>query len=426
MKRLILASALGAAFATGAWGAQPVPNGDYVFTSGAGTGYGNPPNQPFTVTGFTTNRGGSVTPADACSGVHMHGTFSGFANPAGVACGHGTIGAFLAIPGASGSLNGMPPNSAAGQLALTRQNETAGELFLLAAAGFAGQPSLSRLDLASIPRALDVMLGGTGVVPQNYLDSEAARSARNAKIAREDMNIMEYGTPNPTSEQLAKGPDRSRMSGLADGSAKPPPAPAATPPAEEVKPSGSIVDSISEPTREEVREINAARDAKIRAIRAAEREKERTAQTARDAARMREAQKLAQDNPDVAAANAKASAAEAEYRAAFDRSDTALNAYITTLRAAVTPAGEWASDEARAAFRAAVDAAYEANSEQLTAASVAKDARSTARDLEHAAYKAAMATAEANAKAGNAAARTVNNAMSASTNDAAGPPRISN
>jgi hypothetical protein len=115
MKRLALAAAVTAAFSTGAW-CQAPPPGTYQFISGPGVG-----TPPFTVSGFSTSLGGSVSSAHLpfCSGLHVHGTFNGFADPAGGGCGHGIIALIAAPPVSGGGLPGGAPTNVAGQLALT-------------------------------------------------------------------------------------------------------------------------------------------------------------------------------------------------------------------------------------------------------------------------------------------------------------------
>lgn len=121
MRKLALAAALAAAFSTGAWGQAP-PSGTYQFISGPGVG-----TPPFTVTGFSTSLGGSVTGIHIpnCAGIHVHGVFNGFADPNSSGCGHGIIQLIVPPPAVSGggsSGSGLPggaPNNVAGQLALT-------------------------------------------------------------------------------------------------------------------------------------------------------------------------------------------------------------------------------------------------------------------------------------------------------------------
>jgi hypothetical protein len=267
MRRLTLAAALGAAFATGAWGQSsvPVPLNNYTFTSGPGTG-NNPvyvANRTFSAQGFSiANGGGSLSGPDACAGVHVHGSFFGLGDPGGN-CGHGIIGlAQSAIPGASsllqGSissasslLTGSIPGSAAGTLTLTRPGldvAASGELFLFAAFGF----SKSDLDAPGMrtaigmpsnflddnPRLADVLLGGTGG-GDSFARSQAKLAAEDAEM---DMKILLYGTPFPSPEQVAKGPSFPGVGGLRDGTPKPPP-PAANPQDE-----GSILSTLEEPT----------------------------------------------------------------------------------------------------------------------------------------------------------------------------------
>jgi len=116
MKQLALAAAFGAALATSAWGQAPPP-GTYVFISGPGVG-----TPPFTVSGFSTSLGGSIGGIHIpnCAGIHVHGTFNGFADPNSGGCGHGIIQLVVPPPGVSGgSLPGGMPGNVAGQLALT-------------------------------------------------------------------------------------------------------------------------------------------------------------------------------------------------------------------------------------------------------------------------------------------------------------------
>jgi len=116
MRKLALAAALGAAFSTAAWGQAPPP-GTYQFTSGPGVG-----TPPFTVSGFSTSLGGSVSGAHLpfCGGIHVHGVFNGFADPASGGCGHGIISLLAPPPGVSGGgLPGGAPNNVAGHLALS-------------------------------------------------------------------------------------------------------------------------------------------------------------------------------------------------------------------------------------------------------------------------------------------------------------------
>lgn len=114
MKRHFIAAAAAATFAGGAHAQAPTP-GTYVFVSGPGVG-----TPPFTVTGFTTSLGGMVMLAHPpnCAGIHVHGTFNGFADPNAGGCGHGIIQLLVGPPG-SGSLPGGTPTNVAGHLALT-------------------------------------------------------------------------------------------------------------------------------------------------------------------------------------------------------------------------------------------------------------------------------------------------------------------
>lgn len=147
--RKLICLAVGAAVGSGAWGQAPPP-GTYQFTSGPGVG-----TPPFTVSGFSTSLGGSVSGAHLpfCSGVHVHGTFNGFADPMSGGCGHGIIqllvppppvsgGSSLVNP--SGSFPGGMPTNVAGQLALTWSGPALdpngiGDAFLIGVTGFAAQ-----------------------------------------------------------------------------------------------------------------------------------------------------------------------------------------------------------------------------------------------------------------------------------------------
>lgn len=114
MRRLALAAALAAAFAPAAL--AQVPDGTYQFISGPGLG-----NPPFAVTGGIPAPGGSVVGAHLpfCGGIHVHGVFNGFADPAAGGCGHGIIQLVVPPPSVSGGgLPGGAPTNVAGQLAL--------------------------------------------------------------------------------------------------------------------------------------------------------------------------------------------------------------------------------------------------------------------------------------------------------------------
>jgi hypothetical protein len=148
--RKLICLAVGAAVGSSAWGQAPPP-GTYQFTSGPGVG-----TPPFTVSGFSTSLGGSVSGAHLpfCSGVHVHGTFNGFADPMSGGCGHGIIqllvppppvsgGSSLVNP--SGSFPGGMPTNVAGQLALSTPRggilqgfspDAVGDALMLAIAGF--------------------------------------------------------------------------------------------------------------------------------------------------------------------------------------------------------------------------------------------------------------------------------------------------
>jgi hypothetical protein len=141
MLRLVIA-ALGLLTGLSAWG-QAIPPGTYVFISGPGVG-----TPPFTVSGFSTSLGGSISNAHLpfCSGVHVHGTFNSFADPMGGGCGHGIIALFVAPPPVSGggSLPGGHPTNVAGQLALTATFPAlTGRLYGDPVAGLAFAPSLT-------------------------------------------------------------------------------------------------------------------------------------------------------------------------------------------------------------------------------------------------------------------------------------------
>lgn len=148
MNRIALAAVLAAS--AGGVLAQAVPDGTYQFISGPGLG-----NPPFTVTGGIPAPGGSVVGAHLpfCSGLHVHGVFNGFADPAGGGCGHGIISLIVAPPSVSGGgLPGGAPNNVAGQLALTSPIrglavDRAGDAFVNAVIGFA-QTTDALLDVA--------------------------------------------------------------------------------------------------------------------------------------------------------------------------------------------------------------------------------------------------------------------------------------
>ena len=121
MKHSAITLALSLAFAANAWSQSP-PNGTYQFISGAGTGYGTP---PFTVTGGSLIGGGLGGFAGGihipnCSGFHVHGVFSGHADPNSGGCGHGIIALFGGAASVPGALSNLLASSAANQLALTR------------------------------------------------------------------------------------------------------------------------------------------------------------------------------------------------------------------------------------------------------------------------------------------------------------------
>lgn len=146
MRRLALATALGAAFSTGAWGQAPPP-GTYQFISGPGVG-----TPPFTVSGFSTSLGGSIGGIHIpnCAGIHVHGTFNGFADPNSSGCGHGIIQLIVPPPSVSGGgLPGGAPNNVAGQLAL----------FAGSRGGFGLSPTTSS------PGPLDDSLAGNTLPP---------------------------------------------------------------------------------------------------------------------------------------------------------------------------------------------------------------------------------------------------------------------
>jgi len=172
MRRLALAAALGAAFSTGAWGQAPPP-GTYQFISGPGVG-----TPAFTVSGFSTSLGGSVSGAHLpfCSGIHVHGLFNGFADPAGGGCGHGIISLIVAPPSVSGGgLPGGAPNNVAGQLALTAPRTQ------FDAHGFPVVPGASpRRDDRTFFELIDAYAVGLWTVPRdqrNLLDPVADAKA---------------------------------------------------------------------------------------------------------------------------------------------------------------------------------------------------------------------------------------------------------
>ena len=156
--RKLICLAVGAAVGSSAWGQAPPP-GTYQFTSGAGFG-----TAPFTVSGFSTSLGGSVSGAHLpfCSGVHVHGTFNGFADPMSGGCGHGIIQLLVPPPPVSGgsslvnpagSFPGGMPTNVAGQLALTTPRggyigglspAAVGDAFMLAIAGLGFDATASR------------------------------------------------------------------------------------------------------------------------------------------------------------------------------------------------------------------------------------------------------------------------------------------
>lgn len=152
------------------WGQAPPP-GTYTFISGAGVG-----TAPFTVSGFSTSLGGSIGAIHIpnCSGLHVHGTFNGFADPNSGGCGHGIIALFVPPPTVSGgslpggsvsNAAGAMPTTAGGQLALTRPagfEANAGELFLVAFAGLGpkevyGNEAANLANVANLFNALNVL-----------------------------------------------------------------------------------------------------------------------------------------------------------------------------------------------------------------------------------------------------------------------------
>lgn len=294
MKQHLLAAALALA-ASSAWGQAPPP-GPYQFVSGPGVG-----TPQFTVTGFSTNLGGSVTGPDACAGLHIHGVFNGFGDPGG-ACGHGIISQVLSsIPGASSMLPGSIPNSAGGVFTLTRSEtdrarDAASQDYLISLAkqGWQAEEDARRVPyqddgefadsfmqyfFGALPfdpswsRGGETSKGPLRDGPPKPSPAPAAnppaqdgkaqpapatttgrpavghslRAAR-LEVAEFDRKTTMFGTPQPTPEQVAKGP-------LRDGPAKPPPAPAANPPADEGKDgqaSESILKGMEEPNPTDV------------------------------------------------------------------------------------------------------------------------------------------------------------------------------
>jgi hypothetical protein len=202
--RKLLAVAVGAAIGSSAWGQAPPP-GTYQFISGPGVG-----TPPFTVSGFSTSLGGSVSSAHLpfCSGLHVHGTFNGFADPMSGGCGHGIIqllvppppvsgGSSLVNP--SGSFPGGMPTNVAGQLALTTPRvgvqqglplAAAGDAFMLAIAGFAVQSGATDEDSTAAWSAI-TRLSFRG---QQSLSEQIAGAATEITLSTE---VRTAGSPLP-------------------------------------------------------------------------------------------------------------------------------------------------------------------------------------------------------------------------------------
>lgn len=477
MKHSAIAAALSLAFAANAW-AQSPPNGTYQFVTGPGTGYGTP---PFTVTGGSLIGGGLGGFAGGihvpnCAGFHVHGVFATHADPASGGCGHGIIGLIGggagSVPGA-GFLANLLSSSAANQLALTRPgfspygfSPEQERMDLLALQQERGRQEARNFSLprTNVPTFYNMVVSVINPIPAGGAKPAGVGSIIDSLDEPTLQQRVTFGNSGPPKSAAVTAAERRAADAAAAAEAAAKEAAAAEAAGREAqKRRNDLVDSyarakgsVKGTIGRQIDAHEAASSAEFTRSRRAAADAEAKTSAAADAAAEAKATALDETNPLAAAATraartaekAEAEAAlrdmyaniadayyEGDVKGAYEGMMVQARANVATFQvealAARARAGlggsaaEAAAAEAKAAAgrKGLADFEQEAVNAILDSEGSAAALEATRQRARTARANAQRATADAQAAA---AAEKLGNAVSASTNAAAGPPRIAN